>query len=106
MDICLDIKEIQGRVGLRTYLRAVESIQRDWDSTQEPAKEEIKAMAAEQVMSQVFVKYLPVAEKDPIDLLVAPSSFQSKFSSPHCYQSRPRTTLSCQQHITACPKQQ
>lgn len=68
---------------------AIKNTQRDWDLTQESAKEEMKlylpAMAAEHSMSQILVKDMPVAEKDPSDLLVAPSSFKSKFSNPHCY---------------------
>jgi hypothetical protein len=56
MKLLMDINEIQGRVGLRTHLRATESIYRDWDSTQESAKE-MKlwhlGMAAEHYMSQL-----------------------------------------------------
>lgn len=85
MELFLDIKEAQGRVGLRTHLCVTESTQRDWNSTQESAKEEMKlyrlGVAAGHSMSQVFVRDLPVAGKDRIDLLVAPSSFKSKFSS-------------------------
>jgi hypothetical protein len=91
MELFLDIKETQGRVGLRTHLRATENTQRGWDSTQESAKEEVKlyrfGIAAEHSMSQGFVKDLPVAGNNPMDLLVAPSSFKSKFSSSRCYQS-------------------
>ena len=56
--------------------------------------------------AEVLVKDLPVAGNDPIDLLVAPSSFKSEFSSPQYYQSWPLTTLSCQQHITDCAENQ
>jgi hypothetical protein len=56
MKLLMDINEIQGRVGLRTHLRATEGIYRDWDSTQECAKE-MKlwhlGMAAEHYLSQL-----------------------------------------------------